>query len=286
MKPFEFVEAKSVKEVCSLLSRYKDEAKILAAGQSLRPLLRQGFLAPKYIISIKGIKELDYIIEDKDCVRIGATTTERTIEKSPIIKRRFPMLLEMESYLGSVQIRNWGTLGGSLCFSDPAGDPAVALIALESSVKLMTSRGQREVPVEHFETGYLENVLEEDELLTEIVIPFSPPNSGAAYTEEAVRTGDLGIAIVAARITVDASKSVKDARIVLGAQSVSPFRVTKAEKLVIGKKVGDHLDEIAEATAKDARPQSDVLGSAEYKLELIKVLTKRAIKLAMSRAVK
>jgi len=286
MKPFEFIDAKSVKETCSLLSKYKGEAKILAAGQSRKPLLRQGFITPKYLISIKRIKELDYIAEDKDCVRIGAITTENTVEKSVIIKRRFPMLIEMEGYLGAVQIRNWGTIGGSLAFSDPSGDAAVALIALGATVKIVNTRGQREVPVEDFETGYLENVLEEDELLTEITIPFSPPNSGAAFTEEAVRTGDLGIAIVAAMVTLDAQKTVKNARIVLGAQSVSSFRAKKAESLMVGKKLGDNLDKVVEAAASEACPPADVLGSVEYKLEIIKVLTKRAVNLAISRAAK
>jgi carbon-monoxide dehydrogenase medium subunit len=260
MKPFEFLEPKNLKEACSLLAQHSEEARILAGGQSLRPIMRQGFLAPKYLINIKGLSELEYIKEDANGLKIGALTIESDIENSPIIKEKFPLLIEMEGFLGAPQIRNWGTIGGSLAFSDPAGDPAVALIALNAKVKAVSTRGEREIPVEEFEIGYLESALEPDEILTEITIPYLPPHSGGAFTEEVVRAGDLGIAIVAAVVTLNGGKAVKDARIVLGAQSVSPFRAKEAEQAAIGKKAGDNLDDVA------------------------KVLTRRALNLAISRA--
>ena len=284
MKPFEFLEPTNLPEACSLLSQYKEDAKILAGGQSLRPIMRQGLLTLKYLINIKGLAELEYIREDANDLRIGALTTESAVEKSPVVKEKFPLLVEMEKFLGAPQIRNWGTIGGSLAFSDLAGDPAVALIALGAKVKAVSTRGEREIPVAEFETGCFENVLEPDEILTEITIPYPPPRSGGAYTEEVVRTGDLGIAIVAAMVTLDDNKAVKDARIVLGAQSVSAFRAKETEKAAIGKKAGDNLDDVAEKAAKEANPGTDVLGSAEYKREMARVLTKQALSLAISRA--
>jgi len=284
MKPFEFLEPKNLEEACSLLSQHSEDAKILAGGQSLRPIMRQGFLAPKYLINIKGLSELEYIKEDTNGLKIGALTTESAIESSPVIREKFPLLVEMEGFLGAPQIRNWGTIGGSLAFSDPAGDPAVALIALDATVKAVSTRGEREIPVEEFETGYLESALEPDEILTEITLPYLPPNSGGTFTEEVVRAGDLGIAIVAAMVTLNGGKAVKAARIVLGAQSVSPFRAKEAEKAATGKKAGDNLGDVAEAAAKEAQPGTDVLGSTEYKRHLVKVLTKRALSLAISRA--
>lgn len=284
MKPFEFLEPTNLQEACSLLSQYKEDAKILAGGQSLRPIMRQGLLSPKYLINIKGLAELEYIRGDANGLRIGALTTESAVEKSPVVKEKFPLLVEMEKFLGAPQIRNWGTIGGSLAFSDLAGDPAVALIALGAKVKAVSTRGEREIPVAEFETGCFENVLEPDEILTEITIPYPPPHSGGAYTEEVVRTGDLGIAIVAAMVTLDDNKAVNDARIVLGAQSVSAFRAKEAEKAAIGKKAGDNLDDVAEKAAKEANPGTDVLGSAKYKREMARVLTKQALSLAISRA--
>ena len=284
MRPFEFLEPQTLDEALSLLAEYKEEAKLIAGGQSLLTLLKQRFVAPTYLINIKGLSELDYIREDGGSLKIGALTTERAIETSHVVAKRFPILVDMENVLTAVQIRNWGTIGGSLAFSDPNGDPAPALIALGASVKAASTRGERTVPVEEFETGYMENVLEPDEMLTEISIPYPPAKSAGAYIKLFIRAGDIGIANVAAQVTLNGSNEVKDARVVLGAQSVSPFRAKEAEKAAIGKKAGDSFEEAGEAAAREAKPQSDVLGSAEYKKEQAKVLTKRALSLAVSRA--
>ena len=284
MKPLEFLEPKTLEEACSLLSKHKEEAKLIAGGQSLRPIMRHQLIAPKYLINLKGLSEMDYIKELSGELKIGAITTHRAVETSSIIGKRFPILVEMERSLGSVQVRNWGTVGGSLTHADPAGDPAPALIAVGASVKVVSTKGERELPLENFLTGYYETALEADEILTEITVSYLPPNSGGDYLKEVVRAGDIGIANVAAQVTLNGSNEVKDARVVLGAQSVSPFRAKEAEKAAIGKKAGDSFEEAGEAAAGEANPQSDVLGSAEYKKEQAKVLTRRALSLAVSRA--
>jgi len=284
MKPLEFLEPGTLEEACSLLSEHKEEAKLIAGGQTLRPILRHRLLAPKYLININGLSELDYIKELPGECKCGAITTHRTIETSPLIGRKCPLLVEMERSLGSVQIRNWGTIGGSLAHADPGGDPAPALIALGAKVKVVSTRGEREFPLENFMTGYLETALEADEILTGITVPYPAPNSGGAYLKEAIKAGDIGIATVAAMITLDGKQQVKEANFVLGAQSTPPIRATQAERAAVGKRAGDNIEDVAEAAAREARPQTDILGSVEYKLELVKVLIKRALSLAIARA--
>ncbi len=284
MKPFEFLEPLSVEEACLLLSQYAGEATAVAGGQSLMPLMKQGFVAPKYLVNLKGLEDLEYITEDSDCLRIGALTTERAIEQSAVVRSRFPILNQMEGFLASVQIRNWGTVGGSLCFSDASGDPAVALTALDATVTLVSTRGSREMPVDEFETGHLENALEPGEILTEIRVPYLPPRSGGAFGEEVVRAGDLGIAIVAAVVTLDDGGQVKEARIAVGAQSVSACRAREAEAMIVRRTTGDDLDDVAQAVARFARPQTDLLGSAEYKRHVVKAVAKSTIASALATA--
>lgn len=284
MKPLEFLEPKTLEEACSLLSEHKEEAKLIAGGQSLRPILRHRLLAPKYLINIKGLSELDYIKELPGEWKIGALTTHRTIETSTGIHQKCPMLVEMERSLGSVQIRNWGTIGGSLAHADPSGDPAPALIAVGAKVKIVSTKGERELPLESFFTGYFETDLEADEILTEITVPYPAPNSVGVYLKEAIKAGDIGITTVAAMITFNGKQQVKEAKFVLGTQSTPPIRATQAERAAVGKRSGDSMEDVAEAAAKEARPQTDILGSVEYKLALVKVLIKRALNLAISRA--
>ncbi len=284
MRPFEFLEPTDLSEAVSMLERHGGEAKLIAGGQSLLPLLKQRFLAPQYLISIQRLSELSYIKRTDGHLLIGAATTESAIEREPMVAEEFPILKDMESVLAAVQIRNWGTLGGSLAFSDPSGDPAPVLIGLGASVKLLSPRGERELPVQDLQTGYLETVLEDDEILTEIRIPRPAKNSGSAYATVAAKAGDLGIANAAAHVVLDSEHKVADARIVLGAQAVPPFRSKQAEKVAIGKTISDDLEDVAAAAAGDARPQADVLGSVEYKRELVGVLAKRALSVALSRA--
>ena len=177
MKDFEYFAPKTVEESLSLLSQYKGEAKIIAGGQSMLVVMRQGLLAPEYVVDIKGITALDYITYDeKEGLRIGALTTHRAIEKSPIIQKHFRVLSEMERNLATIQTRNWGTIGGNLCHGDPAGDPAPVLIALDAKLKLKSLSGERIVAMEEFSKDILEVDLEPDEMLIEIQVPTPKPS--------------------------------------------------------------------------------------------------------------
>ena len=284
MKPVEFLEPETVEEAYSLLAKYKEEAKLIASGQSLIPMLKQRLFTPKYLISIRNLSGIDYIREADDGLRIGALTTQRTVETSEVVRRRFPVLAEAVHAVGTVQIRNWGTIGGSLAEADPVGDLAPALLALGARVKARSVRGEREISLDEFFVDYLETSLEPDEILTEIIVPYSPPNTGGAYVKDVVRAGDTGIVAVAALVTLNGKQAVTKARIVLGCQASTPLRALGAEKATMGKTAADNLDDVAKAASQDANPAPDVLGSVEYKVHLAGLRTAEALRTAISRA--
>jgi carbon-monoxide dehydrogenase medium subunit len=286
---FEYVAPKTLHEALQLLDLYRDQYKIIAGGQSLLIMMRQGLIQPEVLIDIKGLAELDYIkSDDGKGLRIGALTTHRTIEKSPVIKKSFGVIAEMESRLASVQTRNWGSIGGNLCHGDPAGDLAPVLIALNATLTMSGMKGERSMLVEDFFLDYFETALEHGELLREIQVPALPPNTGVAYTKFNVIETEMATVGVAVSVTL-ASKdgNCKDVRIVLGNAAPKPMRAKQAEELLRGKKITDSLlQEAGEIASTEGDPISDIHASTEYRQELIKVLVKRVAKEAHSRAKK
>jgi len=283
---YELLEPESLKEACSLLSEYKERAKLLSGGQSLVPLLKGRYILPDYVISLKNLHELEYIREDGNCLKIGALTIHRAIETSQLIKDKLPVLVDAERWLAQVQIRNWGTIGGGLSHADPAGDLAPPLIALGAKVIAASTRGERTIPLEEFFVNIFTTVLESDEILKEVEVPFLPPNSGIAYRKETVIAGDYPIVSVAAAIILDEKReTVKDARIVLGAVGMTPIMAKETGKAITGKKASVKLAEEAGAlVGKEVDPTADVLGSVEYKREMAGVLTTEIAGLAIERA--
>ena len=287
MKDFEYFAPETVGESLSLLSQYKGEAKIIAGGQSMLVVMRQGLLAPEYVVDIKGITALDYMTYDeREGLRIGALTTHRTIEKSPIIQKHFRVLSEMETNLATIQTRNWGTIGGNLCHGDSAGDPAPVLIALDAKLKLKSLSGERIVAMEGFFRDILEVNLEPDEMLIEIQVPVPRTHTGVAHEKLMVMQGDAGIVGAAVSITLKPGDGVcEDARIVLSNAASVPLRAIEAEKRLIGKVINDTLlDEAGQIASAGADPPSDVHGSAEYRREMVKVFVRRAAAKALERA--
>lgn len=286
MHGFSYLEPASVEEACSLLSRYKEKANILAGGQSLVVLLKTRMISPDYVINIKNLKELDYIRDNAKSVKIGALTTHRTLETSALIKQRFPVLVEAEHKLAHRQIRNWGTVGGDLCHADPAADISPPLIALGAKAKVVSVRGEREIPFDEFFVDYFATALENDEILVEIDVPYVPPYSAAAYRKETILSGDYPIVSVAAAIGLDKQrKTIKEARIVLGAVGTTPIMAKEASQAIIGKIAnGEVVEEASALASKEAQPVSDILGSEEYKRKIVGVLTKEIVNLAIERA--
>jgi carbon-monoxide dehydrogenase medium subunit len=289
MKDFEYFAPKTVEEALSLLSQYKGDAKIIAGGQSMLVVMRQGLLAPENVIDIKGITALDYITYDeKEGLRIGALTTHRTIEKSPIIQKHFIVLSEMERNLATIQTRNWGTIGGNLCHGDPAGDPAPVFIALDAKLKLKRLSGERIIKMEEFSKDILEVNLEPDEMLLEVQIPAKKPHTGIAQEKLMVMQGDAGIVGAAVSITLKPGDGIcEDARVVLSNAAYVPLRVKEAEKRLMGKKINDDLlAEAGEVASSEADPPTDVHASAEYRREMVKVFVRRTAAKALQRAKK
>ena len=287
IRDFEYFAPKTLKEALTLLDKYRDDCKLIAGGQSLLILMRQGLVAPEYLIDIKGISELDYIkLDGKEGLRIGSLTTHRSIEQSPEIQNRFGVLAEMEQNLASVETRNWGTIGGNLCHADPAADPAPVLVALNGSLKLASLRGERTMSVEAFSQDYFEAALEYDEILTEILVPNPPPRTGTAYTKFSLLEGDFALASAAVSITLNLKDDTcSDARIVLGAVASVAMIAGKAGRALIGKEItGNLLEEAGQLASEEAKPISDIGASEEYRRELVKVLVKRVGKEALSRA--
>lgn len=287
IRDFKYLAPKTLKEALTLLDKYGEDCKVIGGGQSLLILMKQGLVAPEYLISIKGISELDYIESDaKEGLRIGALTTHRAIEKSPVIQNGFRVLAEMETRLASIQTRNWGTIGGNLCHGDPAGDPAPVLMVLDATLKMAGLNGERAMPVEDFSLDYFETALEPGELLTGIQVPVPPPHTGSAYTKFNVIESDLATVGVAVSITLDSGGGVcRDVRIALGAAAPTPIRAKQAEDLLKGKKITDELlGEAGQIAFTEAEPVSDIYASEEYRRELVKILVKRVGKEALARA--
>ena len=286
---FEYHAPKTVREALTLLDQYHEDCKIIAGGQSLLIMMRQGLIQPGHLINIKGITELDYIRSDgKKGLRIGALTTHRAIEKSPVIRKSFGALAEMENRLASIQTRNWGSIGGNLCHGDPAGDPAPVLIALNATVTLVGMKGERKMLVEDFFLDYFETALEHGELLTEIQVPAIAPGTGTAYAKFNVIESDMATVGVAVSIMLGSKDGrCQDVRIVLGNAAPKPLRATKAEGHLRGKKVTDRLlKEAGEIASTEGDPISDIHASAEYRQELLKVMVKRVGAEALSRGKK
>lgn len=285
MREFEYLRMNTLQEACSLLSEYKDEAKVLAGGQSLLTLLKLNMISPSYLIDIKFIPELNYMdFDEKEGLKMGALTTHRTVEKSPLLKEKFPVLPETELVVASVQTRNWGTIGGTLVHADPIGDIAPPLIVLDSRAKLISADGERTVPLAEFFVDFFMTVVEENELLCEIQIPALPARTGVAYQK--FSTIEAGIKIVGAAAMVSLDDGLcKDAKIALSAVAPVPMRALEAEAILKGKPLDDKLiEQAAQAAAAEADPVTDMHATDEYRRELVKVLVKRAAKMALEKA--
>ena len=280
---FEYFEPRTIKEAIELLTKYGNEAKVLAGGTDLIVRMKQRFIEPKYVINIKKIKELSFIEDRGDYLAIGAATKLREIEKSGIVKRKFTALYEAVRSMAGVQIRNMATIGGNLCNASPAADTAPPLLVLNASLKLVSREGEREIPITEFFLGPRKTALKSNELLKEIVIPYEP-GCGASFIKLGRRNSfTLSVVAVATLVKVEENK-FKDVRIALNSVAPIPVRAREAEKYLKGKEVSlSNIVGAAKLVLHDISPISDVRASAEYRKEMSIVLTKDSLIKSLSR---
>lgn len=282
---FDYLAPKTIGEALSLLSQYKGKAKVIAGGTDFIPKLkRRETKTPDYIIDLKGIPGWDYIEYNEDSgLNLGALATIHDVETSPIIRENFSVLSQAAESMASPQVRNRGTIAGNICNAVPSADTAPALLTLEAKLKLISQRGERTVNIEDFFTGPNKTVLTDEELLQEIQVPNLPPYSNGIYLKLSPRRS-MDLAIVGIAVVVTSDKGVcEDIRIGLGAVAPTPIRAKRAEDIIRGQKFSDTvIERAAEIAASESHPIDDHRASAEYRKEMVKTLTKRAINQAIS----
>ncbi|MGI9059414.1 MAG: FAD binding domain-containing protein [Ktedonobacteraceae bacterium] len=282
---FDYVVANSVTEAIALLEQHGDEAKILAGGQSLIPILRFRLAGPSVLIDINHIPDLEYIQESDGTLHIGALTREAELDASALIRSRYPILLDTSSVVADPVVRNWATVGGNLAHADPANDHPATMLVLRAQIVAVGPGGQRLIPIdEFFADSSFETTLHPNELLQEIRVPAPAARSGSAYIKLERKVGDYAIAGVAASVTLDDSGNVVRAGIALTNVGPTPLRARDAEQALLGKALDDaSIHQAAELAAAAAQPSSDSRGSADYKRAMVRTLTVRALRKAQGR---
>jgi CO/xanthine dehydrogenase FAD-binding subunit len=286
MKPaaFEYIVADSVDMAVASLAQAGGDAKIIAGGQSLVPMLNFRLLRPSVLVDINRIPDLAYVREDGNVVRIGALTRHHQLETSPVIAAHFPVLSEAMAHVAHLAIRNRGTIGGSLSHADPAAELPMMAMLLDAEVRIVSSAATRTVAARDFFRDALTVDLVEDEMVTEIALPKLPPNTGWGFEEVARRSGDFALAAVAATLTLSDGK-IAQARIAMTGVAPTARRVAEAEKLLIGQRLDAGVgSDIIEAVRAAAEPPTDLHASADYRRHLVGVLAGRALAAAWSRA--
>jgi len=273
LPPFDLHRASSTAEARELLIRYGEDAAVMCGGTELLLLLKLGFSSYGHLVDIKGIEELGGIRAENGTLVIGSTVTHREIERSPLVIERLPALAAMERRVANIRVRNVGTLGGNLCFSDPHSDPATFLLALDAEVEYDAGR----IPLSEFLIGPYETALEHGQLLRSVRIPVPPDGTGIAHRKLAFH--ERPAATVACTVRA-AGGTVVEARIAVGSVGARPLRAFAAEAVLAGTPVGDPtvLAEAAALAAAAAEATEDSNGSAEYKTELVRVLVERCFR--------
>ena len=285
MKParFEYFCPRTVDEAVDLLARYGDDGKVLAGGQSLVPLMNMRLARPAVIIDINRIDGLGDLRERNGILRFGALTRQRAAERSPVVAERCPLLRDALRLVGHAQIRNRGTLGGSIAHADPAAELTAILSALDGEVTARSARGTRTIAAADLFVTYLTTALDPRELIVEIRIPALSPGAGWSWMEIARRHGDFALAGVGVVLVIRRG-TIAEARIALTGVGATPVRGGAAERLLVGHAPSDTLwAEAAEAVRAAVTPDGDIHASAEYRKHVAGVLTQRALREALSR---
>lgn len=288
--PFDYETARSLDEALDVLARRGGEAKVLAGGQSLIPVMNFRLARPAVLVDLNPVSELDFVRESGDgALAVGALARQRRLERDSTVARLQPLLAETAPWIAHPQIRNRGTVGGSLAHADPAAElPAVAL-ALDARLHLKRRDGDRELPASDFFTGLFTTALRPDELLTRVTFPALPPRTGCAFDEIARRHGDYAQAGAAAVVTLGDDGTIRRARLVFLSLGDGPLLASKAAGMLEGETPSEELFQAAAATVTDPSnreidPTDDIHATAEYKRHLAGVLTRRVLARAVERA--
>jgi carbon-monoxide dehydrogenase medium subunit len=281
---FEYFRPKTLEEALQLLSKYKGEAKVLAGGQSLIPIMKLRLASPKYLIDINGLQNLSYQRTIDGHLALGCLVRHKELESFEAGNTGLHVLRDAASLIGDPQVRNMGTFGGSLAHADPSADwPAVAL-ALRAEIKVKSVSGERKIKAEDFFTGPFSTSMNEDELITEISIPLVKGRAASSYQKLERKAGDFALVGAAAFLMLDENSVCTKAGIGLTSVADKPVIAKKAEELLVGRKIDERSVEDACQTIREAiNPPSDVRGSSEYRKEMAVVLAKRAILTSLRR---
>ena len=282
---FDYHSPKTLAEAISLLGRHRDDAKVLSGGQSLLPLLKLRLGSAGHLVDIGRIPDLEYIREEGGFLAIGGRTREAAIEHSDVVKKRYPLLHDTAEVIADPLVRNLATIGGNLAHGDPANDHPATMLAYGAEVTVTGPKGARTIPIQKFFTGLFETALAPDEILTEIRIPAPQGASGGAYVKLERKVGDFATAAAAAQVKLGAGGAIERAGIGLTNAGPVPIEATAAEAYLAGKKPdAATLAEAARLASEAASPSADRRGSVEYKKNMARVLTKRALERAVARA--
>jgi carbon-monoxide dehydrogenase medium subunit len=284
--PFEYHAPTSLEEILDLKSQHGDEAKMLAGGQSLVPAMNFRVVQPTMLVDLNRVAELSYIREEGMVIRIGAMARERHLEFDKTIEKRVRLLHEAVPFIAHPQIRNRGTIGGSIVNADPAAELPMLMVALRARLKAQNKTGERWLDAKDFFAGMFTTALAPDEILTEIEIPCDAPRTGWSFMEVAPRAGDYAMMGVAALVTLDESGKCKVAKLVYLNAGDGPVDAIEAAKSLEGEKLNEKLFESAavHASEKEINPFGNIHASADFQRHLAKVLTQKALKQATQRA--
>ena len=284
--PFEYTRAASIVEACALLARHGDSAKLIAGGQSLVPMMAMRLLRPAWLVDINEIAALKFIRIEKDAARIGACTRQCTVERDEQLRARVPLLSQALAWVGHVQTRNRGTLGGSLAHADPSAELPLAAQVLGARLVLRSGGGARTLEARKFFTGPMSTAAQPGECLEEIHWPVWPEKrTGSAFTEISVRHGDFAMVAAAAQVALDADGRCTRAALGLGGASGTPLAFPKIAAGLVGTRLEDTaVGDAANAAAGQCEPGSDLHATKEYRRHLARVLAARALREARERA--
>jgi CO/xanthine dehydrogenase FAD-binding subunit len=283
--PFEYYDPATLDEALALLAEFGDEAKPLAGGQSLVPLMNFRLARPARLVDLNLLAELSYVRDEDGWLRIGAMTRQRQLERSPLAAAGWPLLVEATAYVGHPPIRHRGTVGGSVAHADPAAELPVVMAALDAELVIRAQAGERTERAGGFFLSYLTTTLAPTELLVELRVPPLPPRSGGAFLEVSRRHGDFALVGAAALVTLDAAGAIAGARLAIAGAGPTPLRAARAEARLLGERPAEALFReagrlVSEAVDSDA----DVHASADYRREVSGVLARRALLQAAARA--